>query len=96
MTSQFSSCDEYGFLRAKGFDAASYEAFMGPYLRVLARRGLKWEKLMRGTNNSGDAAYAKLAYGAKLKRFVRKGVPSAHRKAGLWIRIDLIRIQHFC
>ncbi len=86
MTSQFSSCDEYGFLRSQGFDTKSYEEFMGSYLRILSRRGLKWEKLVRGAS-SGNNAYAKLSYGAKLKRFVRKGIPGAHRK-GVWLQVS--------
>ena len=87
MTSQFSSCDEYGFLRSKGFDAVSYEEFMSSYLRTLSRRGLKWEKLVRGAKPGNSEVYAKLSYGAKLKRFVRKGIPGPHRK-GVWLQVS--------
>jgi hypothetical protein len=99
MSSQLSSCDEYGFLRTESFDAAGYEEFMRTYLRTLARRRQKWEKLVRGLakNGAGGEAYARLTYGAKLKRFVRKGIPAPHRKgvwlqAALHVRNDLFRI----
>ncbi len=62
---------------------------MRTYLRTLARRRQKWEKLVRGLakNGSGEA-YARLTYGAKLKRFVRKGIPAPHRK-GVWLQAAL-------
>lgn len=88
MTSQFSSCDEYGFLRSDSFDAASYEEFMRSYLGVLTRRGLKWEKMFRGgVKTDSSDAYAKLTYGTKLKRFVRKGIPGPHRR-GVWMQVS--------
>jgi len=89
MTSQFSAFDEYGFLRSDKFDAAGYEEFMRSYLRTLSRRGLKWEKLVRGVVRNGENsdAYARLTYGAKLKRFVRKGIPGSHRK-GVWLQMS--------
>lgn len=42
----FSKVDEYGFERPDDFDYESYEKFMSQYLRVLARRAAKWEKVV--------------------------------------------------
>ena len=62
----FSSYDEYGFLRGEDFDAASHQEFMSSYLPVLVRRGQRWE-----------AAYtAGEEKNARLKRFIRKGIPN--------------------
>ena len=41
-----SEVDQYGFERPEDFDYESYESFMSSYLRVLARRASKWEKLL--------------------------------------------------
>ena len=74
MSSNFSIHDEYGFLRPENFNYAEYESFMSDYLGVLARRRQKWEQLVKGD-------YRKLKAGGKLKRYVRKGIPSSHRRA---------------
>ena len=47
MNCLFREIDQYGFEREQDFDYESYEAFMSEYLRVLARRMAKWEKLMK-------------------------------------------------
>ena len=80
MSSNFSPHDEYGFLRPENFDYAEYEGFMSDYLGVLARRRQKWELLVKGD-------YRKLKKGAKLKRYVRKGIPGSHRK-GVWLEVS--------
>ena len=41
-----SDVDQYGFERPENFDHDSYESFMSSYLRVLARRAAKWERLL--------------------------------------------------
>ncbi len=46
---------------------------MSSYLPVLVRRGQRWEQLVP------DGSYAGVAKGRKIKRFVRKGIPSSHR-----------------
>ena len=80
MSSQFSQHDEYGFLRPDTFNYQEYEAFMSDYLGVLTRRRQKWEVLVRG-------GYSKLSKGAKLKRYVRKGIPSTHRRQ-VWMEVS--------
>ena len=78
--SNFSPIDEYGFKRPEDFDYHTYDNFMTEYLPVLVRRGHKWEKILsKGTKN--------LKNGAKLKRFVRKGIPMKHR-ASVWMSIS--------
>ena len=77
------SChDEYGFVRAPDFDYPVQEDFLSSYLAVLARRAARWDQLL-----GKDKAFSALHKGAKLKRFVRKGVPSAHRK-GVWLEVS--------
>jgi len=80
MTTQFSSHDEYGFVRPENFNYKVHEEFMNGYLGVLARRGQKWEALLK-------TGYHKLDTGPKLKRYIRKGVPSSHRK-GVWMQVS--------
>lgn len=38
--------DEYGFEREDGFDYETYEKFMSEYLVVLAKRAIKWDKVV--------------------------------------------------
>lgn len=73
--------DEYGFLRGHDFDHLQHQEFLGSYLTVLARRAARWEALL------GKAGYPGLKHSAKLKRFVRKGVPGKHRK-GVWLQVS--------
>lgn len=80
MSSNFTNTDEYGFVRPEEFDFKEYEKFMSEYLGVLSRRRQKWDGLVSG-------GYTKLARGPKLKRFVRKGVPSNHRR-GVWMEVS--------
>ena len=80
MTSQFSSHDEYGFVRPDNFNYKVHEEFMNGYLGVLARRRQKWDALLK-------SGYNKLDTGPKLKRYIRKGVPSSHRK-GVWMQVS--------
>ena len=80
MSSKFSPHDEYGFLRPESFDYAEYEGFMSDYLGVLARRRQKWDQLVKGD-------YRKLSKGVKLKRYVRKGIPSSHRRE-VWLEVS--------
>ena len=80
MTSQFSSHDEYGFVRPENFDYKMHEEFMNSYLGVLAKRRKKWDALLKD-------GYHKLDVGSKLKRYIRKGVPNVYRK-GVWMQIS--------
>ena len=63
--------DEYGFIRSNSFDYTEQEAFMNKYLRVLTIRAQKWEKITR-------KGYNKMASGAKLKRYIQKGIPGSY------------------
>jgi len=82
MSSRFvSSNDEYGFVRSNSFNSDEHTEFMQSYLRILSNRARKWEKL---TRRSG---YSKLDRSAKLKRYIRKGVPGAHRKE-VWMEVS--------
>ncbi|KAF7668270.1 hypothetical protein LDENG_00025460 [Lucifuga dentata] len=73
---RINSVDPYGFERSEDFDYESYEEMMSEYLVVLTRRSIKWSKLLKGK--------AKVQKNVKLKRFVRKGIPNAHR-ALIWM-----------
>lgn len=84
LTSCFSSTyDEYGFERPKNFDPAAYESFMSGYLPVLVRRSQRWEQELIGP----DQSYVNVVKGRKIKRFVRKGIPSSHR-SNVWMIIS--------
>nr|XP_054931826.1 growth hormone-regulated TBC protein 1-like isoform X1 [Dermacentor andersoni] len=68
----------YGFEWPEDFDHEGHEAFWRGYRAVLARRLRKWDQLL---SNARPAAYPQLRHSsAKLKRYVRKGVPREHRK----------------
>ncbi|XP_068597178.1 growth hormone-regulated TBC protein 1-A [Brachionichthys hirsutus] len=70
------SVDPYGFERPEDFDYDSQEELMSRYLVVLTRRCIKWSKLLKGKGE--------VQKNAKLKRYVRKGVPNQHR-ALVWM-----------
>lgn len=74
-----SPVDEYGFHRPDDFDYSSYEEFMSSYIRVLARRASRWDRFMKGVN--------KVRKSRRVKRFVRKGIPSELR-AQVWVDIS--------
>lgn len=78
--SQFSSIDEYGFMRSKSFDLSGQEEFMKSYLRVLSSRAQKWDKIVK-------RGYDKMERGIRLKRYIRKGIPSSHRR-GVWMEMS--------
>uniref|UniRef100_T2MBZ9 Growth hormone-regulated TBC protein 1 n=1 Tax=Hydra vulgaris TaxID=6087 RepID=T2MBZ9_HYDVU len=63
--------DTYGFMRQSDFDYDSYETFMNKYLRILAKRLSKWEKLMKNKESVKRTR--------KVKRYIRKGIPSNFR-----------------
>ncbi|XP_055010589.1 growth hormone-regulated TBC protein 1-A [Boleophthalmus pectinirostris] len=70
------SVDPYGFERSEDFDYSSYEEIMSHYLTILTRRSIKWSKLFKGKN--------RVQKNAKLKRYVRKGIPNEHRSL-IWM-----------
>ncbi|KAB5576899.1 hypothetical protein PHYPO_G00203820 [Pangasianodon hypophthalmus] len=63
--------DKYGFQHSEDFNHESYEEMMSEYLPVLARRSEKWSRLLKENT--------KVDKNLKVKRYVRKGVPSKHR-----------------
>ncbi|XP_018895651.1 growth hormone-regulated TBC protein 1-A [Bemisia tabaci] len=71
--SKFSDVDEYGFKRDENFEPQKYEKFMEEYLPILARRNKKWTELMTKKRDRP------LVLNRKLKRFIRKGIPTEFR-----------------
>lgn len=74
-------------MRPDDFDYVEYEKFMSAYLNLLARRSMKWVSLL--IYNS------QLKRNAKLKKFVRTGVPLILRGPVSWTSIDIM-LETFC
>lgn len=74
-----SPVDEYGFHRPDDFDYSSHEEFMSYYVTVLARRASRWDSFMKGLH--------KVRKSRRVKRFVRKGIPSELR-GQVWVDIS--------
>ncbi|KAI0221408.1 Growth hormone-regulated TBC protein 1-A [Lamellibrachia satsuma] len=72
--------DPYGFERPDDFDYENYEDFMAHYLSVLAKRSQKWESRLH-RHSLGSTK------GKKLKKYIRKGIPSAHRTE-VWMLVS--------
>lgn len=66
-----SQFDGYGFQRSDDFDFPKYDAFMSAYLPVMTRRASRWSQVL-----GQQANYTK---SRTVKRFCRKGIPSAER-----------------
>lgn len=64
--------DPYGFERPEDYDFQTYEEFMSHYLSVLTHRAQQWSSLLDGQKSA-------VSRSRKLKRYVRKGIPSEHR-----------------
>ncbi|XP_055302548.1 growth hormone-regulated TBC protein 1-like [Sitodiplosis mosellana] len=79
--SKFSDVDEYGFKRDCNFDYAAYDSIMTNYYKVLTKRRMKWQNLMKNPPNFHDRK------SSKLKRYVRKGIP-AHIRGEIWMHIS--------
>uniref|UniRef100_A0A1A9W3V4 Growth hormone-regulated TBC protein 1 n=1 Tax=Glossina brevipalpis TaxID=37001 RepID=A0A1A9W3V4_9MUSC len=78
--SKFSDVDEYGFKRSEHFDYKSYELFMSSYLKTLAKRRMKWERILQENIDLTITT-------AKLKRYIRKGIPGPYRP-NVWMKIS--------
>ncbi|XP_049634094.1 LOW QUALITY PROTEIN: growth hormone-regulated TBC protein 1 [Suncus etruscus] len=76
--------DAYGFERPADFDYAAYEDFFSVYLGVLARRAIKWAKLLQGGG--------RLQRSLTVKRYIRKGVPLELR-ARVWLGVSGAQAQ---
>ncbi|XP_050420905.1 growth hormone-regulated TBC protein 1 [Adelges cooleyi] len=70
-TSKFSKFDEFGFERAEDFDYDEYEKFMSVYLTILAKQAKTWSRLMMSNRPIKKTA--------RLKQYVRKGIPLSMR-----------------
>lgn len=77
-----SKIDEYGFMRLDDFDYVEYEKFMSVYLNLLTNYSMKWVRLM--SNNS------QLKRNAKLKKFVRTGIPLVLRARVSYTSVNII------
>lgn len=69
-------------MRPDDFDYVEYEKFMSVYLNVLANYSKKWVRLL--LNNS------QLKKNAKLKKFVRAGIPLVLRAPVSYSSINII------
>lgn len=72
-----SDVDEYGFKRDINFDYAAYDSIMTNYYKVLTKRRMKWTNLMKNPPNFHNKK------SAKLKRYIRKGIPGEFNKVYL-------------
>ncbi|KAH8801756.1 hypothetical protein F5884DRAFT_526572 [Xylogone sp. PMI_703] len=71
-----STRDRYGFRKAtQHVTIEQYEAWNGPYTEYLARRRKKWVLLMKESGLHTDHPSRFPPKSAKVKRFVRKGIP---------------------
>jgi hypothetical protein len=74
--------DRYGFRKkSQHVPLEQYEAWSAPYEEHLARRRKKWVALMKESGLSTDNPTNFPAKSAKVKRFVRKGIPPDWRGA---------------
>ncbi|XP_054974012.1 growth hormone-regulated TBC protein 1 [Sorex araneus] len=76
--------DAYGFERPADFDHAAYENFLAAYLGVLARRAVKWARLLQGGG--------RLQRSLTVKRYIRKGIPLELR-ARVWMAVSGAQAQ---
>lgn len=68
--------DRYGFRKkTQHVSVAQYEAWNGPYTEYLARRRKKWVALLKENGLMTDRPIRFPPKSAKVKRFVRKGIP---------------------
>ncbi|KAL2076065.1 hypothetical protein VTL71DRAFT_1008 [Oculimacula yallundae] len=68
--------DRYGFRKKTQYVPLEiYEAWDGPYTEYLARRRKKWEALLKDSGLVTDRPIRFPAKSAKVKRFIRKGIP---------------------
>ena len=68
--------DRYGFRKkSQHVSVASYEAWDGPYTEYLARRRKKWVALLKESGLITNRPTRFPPKSAKVKRFVRKGIP---------------------
>lgn len=74
--------DDYGFRKATQYVTSErYEAWKGPYSNYVAHRRTKWYEMLKehGLETTNPTVFP--AQSSKVKRFVRKGIPSEFRGA---------------
>ncbi|KAJ5155879.1 hypothetical protein N7492_008682 [Penicillium capsulatum] len=74
--------DEYGFRKATQYvPREQYDSWKAPYTKYAAHRRTKWYELLRehGLSTTNPTTFP--AQSSKVKRFVRKGIPSEFRGA---------------
>lgn len=74
--------DDYGFRKATQYVTLDqYEAWKGPYSNYVAQRRTKWHEMLKehGLQSTNPTVFP--AQSSKVKRFVRKGIPSEFRGA---------------
>jgi hypothetical protein len=74
--------DEYGFRKATQYVTSEmYKAWKGPYSNYAGQRRTKWLEMLKehGLNTDNPTVFP--AQSNKVKRFVRKGIPSEFRGA---------------
>ncbi|KAK0121573.1 hypothetical protein ONS95_009863 [Cadophora gregata] len=68
--------DRYGFRKKTQYiSLEAYEAWNGPYTEYLTRRRKKWVALLKDNGLVTDRPIRFPAKSAKVKRFIRKGIP---------------------
>lgn len=74
--------DEYGFRKATQYVTSEmYKAWKGPYSNYAGHRQTKWHEMLKEHGLSTDNPTVFPAQSNKVKRFVRKGIPSDFRGA---------------
>ncbi|KAI9928897.1 hypothetical protein AWENTII_001446 [Aspergillus wentii] len=77
-----STRDCYGFRKATTYvTVEQYEAWNGPYSHFAANRSAKWAELLKEHGLATAEPTAFPPKSSKIKRFVRKGIPSEYRGA---------------
>ncbi|KAI9821400.1 MAG: hypothetical protein M1832_003407 [Thelocarpon impressellum] len=77
--------DRYGFRKANQYvTLAQYDAWDAPYTESLARRKKKWTALLAESGLPTNRPERFPPASAKVKRFVRKGIPPEWRGAAWW------------
>jgi hypothetical protein len=74
--------DEYGFRKATQYVTSEmYQAWKGPYSKYASHRRTKWHEMLKEHGLTTDNPTVFPAQTNKVKRFVRKGIPSEFRGA---------------
>lgn len=76
------SRDCYGFRKSNNnITIERYEAWNGPYSNSMAKRKARWAEMLQESGLATEAPVVFPDNSSKMKRFVRKGIPSEYRGA---------------